>query len=210
MKPRQKRNRVRYIIASASLLIALPGCLATRGWVQEQLIPLDSRLSTVESRMDNAENRLSTVESKADQALANFDKLRLERRFVLSLQDGATFSFDSASLSLDARQQIDGFLSDLETTQNVVFLVAGHTDSVGSEQYNFDLGQKRAATVARYLISHRGIDPLHVTTTSYGSSAPIGRNTTTEGRRKNRRVEILVYKEGITTAPSPSSHMATY
>ena len=209
MKPLHWQD-IRYPALSILLLAALPGCLATRGWVQEQLIPLDSRLSGVEGRMDSAESRLSTVEAKTDQALANFDNLRLERRFVLSLQDGATFASNSDALSLDARQQIDGFLSDLENPESAVFLVTGHTDSTGSERYNFELGQKRADTVARYLISRRGIDPLHVTTTSYGASAPLGRNTTAEGRQKNRRVEILVYKEAITVSAPPPSHAATY
>jgi len=207
---RHLRSNMIFPIIGVLFLSILPGCLATRGWVNEQLIPLDSRLSGVESRMDSAESRLSTVESKADQALANFDNLRLERRFVLSLQEGATFAFNSDSLTTDARQQIDGFLSDLENTEHVVFLVAGHTDSTGSEQYNFELGQKRASAVARYLIAHRGIDPLHVTTASYGSNAPIGRNTTAEGRQKNRRVEILVYKEAISTTAAVSHRAATY
>ncbi|MGE0684358.1 MAG: OmpA family protein [Candidatus Binatia bacterium] len=196
--------------SSVFLLSFLPGCLATRGWVQEQLNPLDARLSGVEGRMGEAEGRLSSVEAKADQALANFDHLRLERRFVLSLKDGATFSFDSDALSSDARQQIDGFLSDLENTQDVIFLVAGHTDDTGSDRYNYELGQRRAAGVARYLTSRKGIDPLHVSTMSYGSSTPIARNSTAEGRQKNRRIEILVYKEAITTSAAPPSHAATY
>ena len=210
MNQSPKRTSLYSSVFCILLLLTSPGCLATRGWVQEQLIPLDSRLSGVEGRVDNAEIRLSSVEAKADQALAKFDNLKLERRFVLSLQDGATFAFNSDSLSLDARQQIDGFLSDLENTENVVFLVTGHTDSTGSEKYNFELGQKRAAAVARYLITHRGIDPLHVTTASYGASAPIGRNTSAEGRRKNRRVEILVYKEAITASAAPAPRASTY
>jgi len=204
--------------SGALVLALLPGCLATRGWVQEQITPLDSRLTGVEGRIGDAEGRLTDVEAKADRALANFDHLRLERRFVLSLRDGATFSSGSDALSTEARQQIDGFLSDLERTDDMIFLIAGHTDSTGSEQQNYQLGQQRAATVARYLTTRRGIDPLHVTTMSYGSSTPIARNTTAEGRQKNRRIEILVYKEAITTSPStttatsasPSPRSATY
>src|SRR5262245_2336732 len=84
------------------LLGSLPGCLATRGWVQEQLQPIDTRLSGVEGRMGNAENRLTDVEAKAAQALANFDHLQLQRRFVLSLKDGATFATGSDNLSSEA------------------------------------------------------------------------------------------------------------
>jgi flagellar motor protein MotB len=55
--------------------------------------------------------------------------------------------------------------------------------------------------VARYLISRKGMDPLRVTAVSYGANAPLADNTTREGRRKNRRIEILVYKESITSSP---------
>jgi outer membrane protein OmpA-like peptidoglycan-associated protein len=160
--------------------------------------------------MGDAEGRLTEVEAKADKALANFAHLRLERRFVLSLKDGATFTSGSGALTAEARQQIDGFLSDLERTDDVIFLVAGHTDSIGSEQRNYELGQQRAASVARYLTTRKGIDPLHVTTMSYGASTPIAKNTTPNGRQKNRRIEILVYKEALTTSPPSTAKAATY
>jgi outer membrane protein OmpA-like peptidoglycan-associated protein len=150
------------------------------------------------------------VEAKADRALANFDHLRLERRFVLSLKDGATFSSGSDNLTSEARQQIDGFLSDLERTDDIIFLVAGHTDSTGVEQRNYELGQRRAASVARYLTTRKGVDPLRVTTMSYGSSTPIAKNTTPDGRQKNRRIEILVYKEAITASAAPTAKTGTY
>jgi len=124
----------------------------------------------------------------------------LERRFVLNLKEGANFPFNSNALTPETRSQIDGFLSDLKETDDAIFLVAGHTDNVGSEAYNYELGQKRAASVARYLIAHKRLDPLRVTAVSYGKSAPIADNATREGRRKNRRIEILVYKEAITAS----------
>jgi len=124
----------------------------------------------------------------------------LERRFVLNLKEGANFPFNSDSLTPETRSQIDGFLSDLKETDDAIFLVAGHTDNAGSEAYNYELGQKRAASVARYLIAHKRLDPLRVTAVSYGKSAPIADNATREGRRKNRRIEILVYKEAITAS----------
>jgi len=188
------------------LLGNLPGCLATRGWVQEQLTPVDARLTNVEGHMSDAENHLTRVEAKADKALTNLDHLRLTRRFVLSLRDGATFAANSETLTPEARQQIDGFLSDLEQPENLIFMVTGHTDNSGSERQNYALGQRRAASVARYLTTRRGIDPLHVTTMSYGASTPIAQNTTTAGRQKNRRIEILVYKEAIAAETNASAY----
>ncbi|MGH7960649.1 MAG: OmpA family protein [Candidatus Binatia bacterium] len=175
-------------------LLSLQGCLATRGWVTEQIVPLDARVSQVETG-------LMQTNARVDGIIDRLDHLRLEKRFVLNLKEGASFGYNSDDLTADTRSEIDGFLSDLETTEDTVFLVAGHTDSVGPDDYNYELGQKRAANVARYLMAHKGIDPLSVTTVSYGESTPLANNATREGRRQNRRIEILVYKEAITSAP---------
>lgn len=183
------------------LMFGLQGCVATRGWVGEQITPLEGRVSEVETR-------LSQTETKVDTALDRLDHLRLERQFVLDLKEGANFAFNSAALTGEARRAIDGFLSDLKETDDAIFLVAGHTDSTGPEDYNYELGQKRAASVARYLTTHKRIDPLRVNTVSYGESAPLADNATLEGRHKNRRIEILVYEEAITSSPGQTEQRA--
>src|SRR3990172_6231380 len=86
-----------------------------------------------------------------------------------------------------------------------MFLVAGHTDNVGSEDYNYELGKKRADAVSRYLITQKKMDPLRVVTVSYLENAPMVENSSAQGRGKNRRVEILLYRDGITSAAAASS-----
>ena len=201
MVPYISSKRIFFLFPAMSLVFGLQGCLATRGWVTEQLTPLEGRVSAVETR-------LGQTEAKADTALDRLDHLRLEKRFVLDLKEGANFTFGSDALTADARRQLDGFLSDLKETDDAIFLVAGHTDSAGPEHYNYELGQKRAASVARYLMSRKGIDPLRVTAVSYGESSPLAENSTAEGRRKNRRVEILVYKEAITSSSEKATPRA--
>jgi outer membrane protein OmpA-like peptidoglycan-associated protein len=194
MDPQNLGRRPVVLFSGLLLLLSTQGCIATRGWVTEQFAPLEARVS-------NTETRLNQTEAKADKALDALDHLRLERRFVLNLKEGANFALNSSVLTEQARRQVDGFLGDLEGDANdKIFLVAGHTDSAGPKDYNYELGQKRAASVARYLIMQKGIDPLRVTTASYGSSAPLADNATRAGRHKNRRIEILVYKEAITAS----------
>jgi outer membrane protein OmpA-like peptidoglycan-associated protein len=182
------------------------------------MTPLRGRVSNTEERVDQMGNRVSGtealighVDAKAEKALSGLSSvrnglsnLRLERRFVLDLKEGANFAFDSRALTDQAKREIDSFFSDLkgdlEGTSSTIFLVAGHTDNAGPEDYNYELGKKRAEGVARYLITQRKIDPLRVVTVSYGKSAPLANNGTREGRSKNRRVEILVYKEAIDSA----------
>ncbi|NOT58050.1 MAG: OmpA family protein [Deltaproteobacteria bacterium] len=180
------------VSAGVVLLVQTAGC-ATRQWVQEQLVPLDQRLTTTERRIEE-------TDAKVNEALARFDNLRMERQFVLNLKGGSEFAPGSAVLTEDGQRAVSGFLSDIGNTDELVFLVAGHTDSVGSEENNYELGQKRAGSVARYLI-RRGIDPFRVTSTSYGEDNPVADNSTRDGKRQNRRIEILVYREGITTTP---------
>ena len=221
---------------TASLLLA-QGCIATRDWVREQMDPLSGRVSQTETRLTQNETqitglggrigsvegklgqfegrlgqidgRLGELDTKTEKALNSLANLRLERRAVIDMKEGANFGFNSANLPSQARKEIDGFLSDLKGeangTEGTIFVVAGHTDAAGSEDYNYELGKRRADAVSRYLITQKKMDPLRVVTVSYGKSAPAAENNTAQGRAKNRRVEILVYREAITSAPAGSA-----
>jgi outer membrane protein OmpA-like peptidoglycan-associated protein len=193
MRGQRSGKALLFVVPGTLFVLSLQGCLATRGWVGEQIAPLSDRVSALETH-------LGETDDKANRALAGLENLRLERRFVLNLKEGATFAPSSAALTAESKKAIAGFLGDLDDLQGSIFLVTGHTDSVGSEEANYALGQKRATSVAEYLII-KGADPLRVTAVSYGKNAPLADNKTVEGRRKNRCVEIFVYKEAITTAP---------
>lgn len=222
----------RYFVAAGALgsLLVMQGCIATRDWVREQMDPMSSRVATneqqiatlsnrtsgvetklgqFEGRLGQFEGRLGQVDAKTDKALNTLANLRLERRFVIDMKEGANFAFNSAALPAQAQKEIDGFLSDLKGdaagADGTIFLVAGHTDNVGSEEVNYELGKRRADAVSRYLITQKKVDPLKVVSVSYGESAPIQDNSTGQGRAKNRRVEILVYRDGITSAPSAAA-----
>ena len=70
-------------------------------------------------------------------------------------------------------------------------LVEGHTDSAGPEDYNMNLSKQRAESVTNYLIA-QGISPTRFTTKWYGENQPKADNATTEGKAKNRRVELAI------------------
>ena len=233
---KNSKTGARYLVAAGALgsLLLMQGCLATRDWVKEQMDPVSSRVATneqkltqvesqvtslsksttekfgqVEGRLGQFEGRLGQVDAKTDKALNTLANLRLERRFVIDMKEGANFAFNSANLPAQAQKEIDGFLSDLKGdaagADGTIFLIAGHTDNVGSEDINYELGKKRADAVSRYLVTQKKMDPLKVISVSYGESAPLQDNSTGQGRAKNRRVEILVYRDGITSAPSAAA-----
>jgi peptidoglycan-associated lipoprotein len=207
-------------------LLLTQGCLATRDWVKEQMDPLDGRVTQSEGRLNQAEGQISSlggrmsgvegklgqfegrlgqVDAKAEKALTAISNLRLERKVVIDMKDGANFAFNSSNLPPQAQREIDGFMSDLKgdvTGEGAIFVVAGHTDNAGADDYNYELGKKRADAVSRYLILQKKLDPMRVMPVSYGESAPASDNSTAQGRAKNRRVEILVYREGITSTPA--------
>ena len=72
--------------------------------------------------------------------------------------------------------------------------ISGHTDNTGSEQHNLALSKRRADVVAEYL-AENGVDTNRLETFGLGSAKPIDGNSTDEGRKKNRRVELLIHKE---------------
>lgn len=210
MKTSGKFNGILYSIGTLAAvgILILSGC-ATKKYVGEQITPVADRVSQAEGQIailgDSVtanEVKISKVDAKAEQALASFGKLKFERRLVIDMRDGANFKFNSATLPDEAKQSIDVFIGNLKGElaggQNAVFLIPGHTDNSGSEDFNYELGKRRADAVSRYLVTQKKIDPLRVVTASYGETAPIAGNDTREGRAKNRRAEIFVYSEGIT------------
>ena len=221
MKTRMQQLIIPTLIAVA--VFVMQGCLATRDWVMEQVDPVSGRVSQSEQRLDKAEGeigslggrmtgaegRLGQVDAKTERALNSLANLRLERRFVIDMKEGANFAFNSANLPAQARKEIDGFMSDLKGDapgmDGAIFLIAGHTDNVGPEDYNYELGKKRADSVSRYLITQKKMDPLRVVTVSYGKSAPLEEGNSIQARAKNRRVEILVYRDGITSTAAAST-----
>ncbi|MDF0731216.1 OmpA family protein [Pseudomonas entomophila] len=110
---------------------------------------------------------------------------------VITLDDQGQvlFAFDSAALSAGAQQRLQALMPKLGDPSVVSVKVIGHTDSVGSDSYNQALSERRAASVAQYLIS-QGLTPSKVTSQGRGEREPVADNDTDAGRSQNRRVEL--------------------
>ncbi len=110
-----------------------------------------------------------------------------------------TFDFDQWTLSGEGKKMLSEVAEQIRKDKKWLYIkIDGHTDSIGSLAYNMDLSLKRAISAATYLISHEGVDPSKIFIKGFGKSAEIADNSTAEGRRKNRRTEILflVGKDG--------------
>ncbi|MDD2057819.1 OmpA family protein [Pseudomonas sp. GD03860] len=108
---------------------------------------------------------------------------------TLNDQGSVMFAFDSAELTSSAHTQLQALTNKLNAANVVSVKVIGHTDSQGADAYNQTLSERRASSVAEYLIS-QGLSPAKVTSQGRGESEPIADNDTEEGRAQNRRVEL--------------------
>ena len=104
--------------------------------------------------------------------------------------EGVNFDNDSAKLRLDADEILDKAAATLKEWGDVKVEVAGHTDSNNTDAYNLELSNRRANAVRDYLIS-KGVNASRLTAKGYGEANPIADNGTSEGRAKNRRVELV-------------------
>lgn len=110
---------------------------------------------------------------------------------TLSDADDVLFAFNSSDLTPSMQSKLDSVMGKLEDPGVASIKVIGHTDSVGSDEYNQELSQKRASSVAEYLLS-QGVTPSKVTSEGKGESEPVADNETEEGRAQNRRVELHI------------------
>ena len=112
---------------------------------------------------------------------------------VITLSDAGDvlFAFNQSELTPTAKSQLDSIMGKLQDADVISIKVIGFTDSVGSDAYNQGLSERRASSVAEYLLS-QGVAPNKITSEGKGESQPVADNETDEGRAKNRRVELHI------------------
>lgn len=104
--------------------------------------------------------------------------------------EGVEFDTDKFTLRPASRRILDSVVVELRRRPSVPVEISGHTDWVASDAYNERLSANRARAVRQYLVDH-GIAPERITAVGYGESRPRDTNETSQGRQRNRRVELL-------------------
>ena len=107
---------------------------------------------------------------------------------------GVNFEFNKARLTPESYPILFYAVQNLNENPDTKVEIQGHTDNIGSEQYNMKLSEERAQTVRDYLVA-KGIDPSRLTVKGYGESMPVADNSTPEGRSLNRRIEFKVLEK---------------
>ena len=116
---------------------------------------------------------------------------RIGDNITLNMPGNVTFATDSADLSPQFFNVLGSVSKVLNKYEQTIIEVAGHTDSTGTDQYNQQLSQRRASSVAQYLRS-QGIMDQRIMTLGLGEQYPVADNGNAAGRQQNRRVELTL------------------
>ena len=116
---------------------------------------------------------------------------RVGDNITLNLPSSITFATNSSDLNSGFYNALGGVAMVLKEYNKTVIEVAGHTDSTGSDQYNQQLSERRASSVANYLVG-QGITQQRLLTVGAGETHPVASNDSEAGRAQNRRVEMTI------------------
>lgn len=116
---------------------------------------------------------------------------RVGEGIKITFKSGLLFNTGEATLQEQAQADLTKLSATLNKYSDTAVLIEGHTDDVGSDDFNMTLSQKRAQAVAAQLTTHQ-VDATRLTLMGYGESQPVVANDTPEGRQANRRVEIAI------------------
>ena len=210
----------KFVLAIPVVAIALGGttACATKKFVRGEVTQVNDKVDTLsksveenqertrtnEGRISEVDQKAVTANQRAEEARAAADAVntradaiekaskRMVYEVVLS-EDKGNFKFGQAAMPDEAKAELDELVNRLKAEPNGGFIeIEGHTDNVGAEAYNEQLGLERAENVKRYLYEQHQV-PLHkINVISYGEDKPIAPNDTRDGRAQNRRVVIRV------------------
>ena len=166
-----------------------------RGNEERQQIVMQTRnrdAANAQAAAEAAKNQAAAAQAQlasAQQQLADLQAKQTDRGVVVTLGD-VLFDTGKSTLKPGAMSAINRLATFLSQNSNTKVLIEGHTDSVGSDDYNIGLSERRARAVATELES-RGIPESQIQTLGRGKDMPVATNGTPEGRQQNRRVEIV-------------------
>ncbi len=171
-------------IANARTLAAMGRLLASLDIVRDQVSSLE------------AAGTHEAPEIRSDAVCPDLTPVALTRSDLVSevtpLSADTLFRVGSADLSPGALDRLNRLLDDIQAKPNVAsIIIAGHTDSTGTDMINLPLSEARASSVRDYLVAN-GLRGVNIEVEGHGASRPVASNATEQGRAANRRVEIIV------------------
>ena len=174
--------------------------------VQARASEVDQKALAAGASADKAQTAANSANQRVDaltNTVINLDNYR-------SVADTSVhFGFDKDTLTKEAKEAIDQLAASVATTKGYIITVEGGTDSVGSEDYNYGLSQRRADAVIQYLASEKNIPAYKIYLIGLGKDKPVESNKTSTGRAKNRRVDIHLMTNTGASAPAQQTPTAS-
>ncbi|ARS37881.1 hypothetical protein CA264_14420 [Pontibacter actiniarum] len=135
--------------------------------------------------------RMDKQAEELEKSMENANVERVGEAIRVNFDSGILFAVNSAELSATAKQDIQKLAKTLQDYQGTNVIIEGHTDNTGSYELNQKLSERRAEAVASYARS-LGVAGSRLQAKGYSYDQPIADNSTVEGRKQNRRVEIII------------------
>lgn len=178
------------LLSLGVFLIIFTGCISTKGNLKEINI-IESEPQYVLEEVYSEQKPLEDIIVFNEQGVI----IRKENgNLILSMPVEILFDFDSYSVKESVKNSLDRLAKALRENEEIKLKVDGHTDYIGSDQYNFNLSLKRANSIKNYLIS-KGVNYKNISIEGYGKQNPIASNKTEIGRARNRRVEFIISRD---------------
>jgi outer membrane protein OmpA-like peptidoglycan-associated protein len=152
---------------------------------------------------DNARQLAENGMTRIGEVVENFDN------YKLVTTEKVLFPFGKATLTKEAKAQLDAAVGNITSAKNYVLEVQGFTDKTGNANNNIVLSQKRADEVVRYLTTQHQVPLRKIHVLGLGEDEPTADNKTRDGRKQNRRVEMKVFALDLGSGPAKSGTQAS-
>lgn len=138
-------------------------------------------------------NEMDKQAQKIEEEIPGAQVERVDDAIVITFDEnsGVFFETNKYNINVASKVTLDKLVGVFQEYSDTNILVVGHTDSVGTDEYNMTLSKNRAYSVTNYLID-KGLSANRFTTNWFGESQPMHDNNTVEGRAKNRRVNVAI------------------
>ena len=161
-----------------------------------------SQADSALGRANEANTRVATTEQSVSDLRTNLDRYTIQNTATVN------FKYDSYELTPETKAALDQLAARIKDRENFILEMEGFADARGTDAYNYDLTQKRADAVRRYLANQHNVPLFRMHVLGLGVARAVADNKTPEGRAQNRRVEVRLLTRTIsngTTATGTGS-----
>lgn len=163
--------------------------------VEQKAQAANQNATSAQQMANAANNRVSILTN----TVANLDNYRAVA------ETSVKFGFDKDNLTPQAKRALDELASKITGTKGYIIALEGGTDSVGSEEYNYDLSERRANSVIQYLASKYNVPAHKIYVIGLGKDKPLESNKTKAGRADNRRVDVRLMTNSVGSTNQPTT-----